>query len=83
MQRIGRVLHISSNGNIIIKVEQLPKIGEIVVNEDLRRIGKVFDVFGPVSSPYVSVKPTIRQPERLVNKVLYVLPLERRKEKIK
>jgi len=83
LQRLGIVLHISPSRNIIIKIENIPKIGETVVDENLKPIGKIFDIFGPVSSPYAAIKPTIREHERLVNKMLYVHPSERRKEKIK
>lgn len=65
----------------MLKIERVPRIGETVVDEDLRPVGKVFDIMGPVSSPYVAVKPTIQEPEKLVNKILYVDPSrgERRK----
>ena len=63
----------------MVKVENVPRIGETVVDENLKPIGKVFDLFGPVSSPYVAIKPTTREPERLANTVLYVLPSKRRK----
>jgi RNA-binding protein len=75
------VLHISPSKNAIIKVENTPKIGEKVVDENLRQIGEVFDIFGPVSSPYVAVKPKIAKPDVLVNKVLYVLPSKKGKER--
>ncbi|MEM2336741.1 MAG: Gar1/Naf1 family protein [Candidatus Bathyarchaeia archaeon] len=79
--RLGRVLHISPNKNVIVKVENTPKIGETVVDENLRHVGDVFDIFGPVSSPYVAVKPKIAKPEVLVNKMLYVLPSKKGKER--
>jgi len=66
-----------------VKIENIPKIGETVVDENLKPVGKISDIFGPVSSPYASVKPTLREPEKLTNKMLYVLPSKRRKEKIK
>jgi len=83
LQRLGRVLHISPSRNIIAKVERAPRTGETVINENLRTVGKIFDVFGPVSSPYVAIKPTISKPLELVNKVLYISPQrgERRKHK--
>jgi len=74
LQRLGRVLRISPSRNIIIKIENIPRIGETVVDENLRPIGKIFDMFGPVSSPYAAIKPTIRETEKLMNKTLYVLP---------
>ena len=82
MQRLGRVLHISPSRNIIVKIENISKIGETVVDENLKTVGKIFDLFGPVSSPYVVIRPTILKPEELTNKVLYISPQrgERRKK---
>lgn len=74
MQRIGRVLHFSSDKNIIIKAEKLPRIGAKVVDEKLNLVGKVFDIFGPVSSPYVKVKTKVKETERFVDRVLYAAP---------
>ncbi|MBS7659749.1 MAG: Gar1/Naf1 family protein [Candidatus Bathyarchaeia archaeon] len=74
MIRLGSALHISSSGNIIVKIENLPKIGDKVVDENLNVVGEVFDIFGPVSAPYAAVKPKTTKPENLVNKLLYVFP---------
>ena len=82
MQRLGRVLHVSQSRNIIITIENLPKIGETVVDENLKSIGKILDIFGPVSSPYASVKPTVQEIGEFVDKMLYVLPSKSRKGKM-
>ena len=74
MQRIGRVLHTSTSGNLILKAENLPRIGDKVVNENLKPVGVVHDIFGPTSSPYVAVKPQVAETQHLVNRVLYALP---------
>ncbi|MFQ5758361.1 MAG: H/ACA ribonucleoprotein complex subunit GAR1 [Candidatus Bathyarchaeia archaeon] len=74
MQRIGRVLHISSSRNVVLKAKKLPRIGDKVVDEQMKPVGTVFDVFGPVSSPYVSVKANMGDPDRLVDCVLYAVP---------
>jgi len=81
LQRLGLILHVTPSRNVIAKIENVPSIGETVVDENLRPVGKVFDILGPVSSPYVAVTPTIRDPESLINRMLYVLPSKRRKEK--
>ena len=77
------MLHISPSRNIIIRVEKIPRIGETVVDENLKTVGKIFDMFGPVGSPYVAIRPTILKPEELTNKTLYISPQrgERRKYK--
>jgi len=80
---LGSVLHISPSKNIIIKIEEPPKIGDTVVDENLRIVGRVFDIFGPVASPYAAIRPTIQNPEKLVTHKLYVIPSKRRKEKRK
>ena len=58
MRRLGKLLHKSlMTGNLIVKAVTVPKIGEKVYDGEMRLIGFVYDVFGPVKSPYVSVKP--------------------------
>jgi RNA-binding protein len=81
LQRLGLVANLTPSRNIVLKIGRVPRIGETVVDENLRTVGKVFDIMGPVSSPYAAVKPTIPEPEKLVNKILYVDPSkgERRK----
>lgn len=83
MQRLGLVLHVSPSRNIIVKVENTPKIGESVVDENLKPVGKVFDIFGPVPSPYAAVRPSVREVEKLTSRMLYVLPPSRKRERRK
>lgn len=81
------MLHVTPSRSIIVKVEKPPRIGERVVNEKLQQVGTVFDIFGPVSSPYVAVKTTIDKPDTLKSQLLYVIPSPKqgtkRKEKRK
>ena len=77
MQRLGRILNVTPSQNIVVKTEKTPKIGSTVIDENLKVVGKVFDIIGPVSSPYAIVKPTIKEAERLINKQLY-LPLSKK-----
>lgn len=85
MQRLGRAIHVTPSRSIIIKVETPPKIGGKVVDKELRQVGIVSDLFGPVSSPYATVKATVDNPKSLVNQMLYAIPSSRqatrRKEK--
>jgi rRNA processing protein Gar1 len=81
LHRIGQVLHVSNTKNIILKVENIPQIGNQVTDEKLKQIGIVFDVFGPTSAPYVAVKPNTQNPEQFINQVLYFTPSQERKNK--
>lgn len=82
MQKIGRVIHITASKNAVVKAEALPKIGDRVIDEKRNVVGKVLDIFGPTSSPYVAVRPEVEDPFQLVNHFLYVPP-SRKKRKVR
>ena len=73
LQRLGKVISITPSSSLIIKTENPPKIGTEVVDESLNVVGRVFDIIGPMSSPYAVIKPSVKDPAVLVNKPLYLL----------
>lgn len=86
MKRLGTLLHLSGRGDLIVRgaemespepFKSLPKINSVVVNKNVKQIGKVSGVFGPVDHPYISVKPFKRIPDSELrahlNERLYVL----------
>jgi RNA-binding protein len=79
LQRLGKVLNVTPSQGIVVKVEKPPKLGAAVIDENLKVVGRIFDIIGPVSSPYAVVKPSVKDPEKLANRQLYVSPSERRR----
>ena len=77
LQRLGRVLSVTPSQNIIVKIDKAPNLGAAVIDEKLKVVGKVFDIIGPISSPYAVIKPSVKDPEKLANRQLYILPLKR------
>jgi RNA-binding protein len=73
LQRLGRVINVTPSQNLVVKTEKAPKIGSNVVDENLKAVGNVFDVVGPVISPYAVIRPTVKEPASLANKQLYLL----------
>jgi RNA-binding protein len=73
LQKLGRVRILTPSKNIIVKTEKPPKIGTEVVDENLKVIGKIFDIIGPVTAPYAVVKPIVSEPAKLANKSIYLL----------
>lgn len=71
MHRLGTVNR-TAQGLAIVRVEDRPSIGEIVIDESLDEVGEVVDVFGPVAAPYAAISVTDRKrlPE-LLGKPLY------------
>lgn len=54
---IGKGMHISKgNGNLIIRLEVETRIGQDTADKDGNPMGKIFDVFGPINTPYASIK---------------------------
>ena len=73
MNRLGKVLHLSSNKNLILRTKTNVKTKTAVLNDELNQVGMVFDVFGPVNNPYVSIKSTVDNPEKYVGRFLYTM----------
>ncbi len=74
MKRLGKILHLSKSRSLILKLESdaIPKLGSQVWDSKLKQVGVVYDVFGPITAPYVAVKPTISEPSTCVGKILYL-----------
>ena len=83
MKRLGRVSHYAKQGFLILRSSWVPALNEPVVDKNLRLVGTVKDVFGPVNMPYVAIKPRVRKPEGYVGELLYVDRNRKKKEKSK
>jgi rRNA processing protein Gar1 len=70
--KLGDVLHRSgSSGNLIVKLEAETHIGEPVYDRKGTRVGTVFDIFGPVKTPFASVR-TREDEEETKHKALFL-----------
>lgn len=75
MRRLGKVLHLTKSGNLILRLEEtpVPTISAHVCDYKLRTIGQVNNVLGPAKNPYVSVKPASSVDGTLVGRILYLV----------
>lgn len=73
MIRIGKISHFSSSQRLIARMESgtPPPLGSKVFDGELRPIGLLLDVFGPVHSPFLSIKPEVPFPKKIVGRVIY------------
>ncbi len=62
MKRLGTALHVVQK-RLIVRGEpaegnetKIPKVNSTVVDQKRTRIGRIFDVFGPVAHPYIIVR---------------------------
>ena len=57
MKPLGKVIKLTKSGSILIQTTEIPSINSVVATKDSKIIGRVKDVFGPASKPYVQIKP--------------------------
>ncbi|MCC6065212.1 MAG: Gar1/Naf1 family protein [Thermofilum sp.] len=82
MIAIGKVVKVTHDGKLVVKAQALPKLGAKVYDSSANAVGYVYDIIGPVASPYVVVKvssPSIRRPDYLLNRLLYATEVSQRR----
>jgi rRNA processing protein Gar1 len=74
LRRLGDILRQSKNRNLILKPKSGPPpgLGANIYDGKRRPLGVVVDVFGPVRSPYVEIRPFSADAEKLVGKGAYM-----------
>ena len=80
MRRLGRVLHVSKRGSLILRTDKTPPIGPkaLVLDKEAKKIGTILDVFGPVNNPYVSIRLYDGiDPYKLVGQPLYLRKMDK------
>ena len=74
--RIGKALHISSNsGNLISEITENVHIGDSIYTKNKKMIGRIYDIFGAVTNPYISIRlndKTERTRNNIIGKDLYM-----------
>ncbi len=69
--KLGRLSHITKSGNLVLRGREIPSIYSLVTTKDSKEIGNVQDVIGPVSNPYIIVKPVKNFKKELPNFAFY------------
>ncbi len=73
MNRLGTVTHISGSRKLILRTKIKARTGTKVLDEELRPVGKIFDIFGTVKNPYVSIEPSVNEFKKYVGCPLYIM----------
>ena len=72
--RIGKIKSIVGNEIVVESKElkELPKVGSIAFVQE-KRIGRIFDIIGRVTMPYVIIKAFRNiNSEELINELVYI-----------
>ena len=86
MELLGEILHFSKSGRLIVKLNRFDssiKTGQNISNEEGKKIGKIAEIIGPITSPYASVFPFIQKKNKLTGMKVYIDKNFRKKSKSK
>jgi len=72
LEEAGLVFRLARSGMLIVKLKKEPKPGQQLFDSKGRPVGKVVEVFGPVSSPYASLRPLSDWAKTLVGEKVYI-----------
>jgi RNA-binding protein len=72
---IGEVVHLARSGMLIVKLytsnNDRIKPGDLLIDGSGRRVGRVVELLGPVSSPYASVIPMTDRTSKLAGSKVF------------
>ncbi|WP_081623021.1 H/ACA ribonucleoprotein complex subunit GAR1 [Archaeoglobus sulfaticallidus] len=74
LKEAGKVSHVTKRF-VVVKANpnKLPKIGSQLVTRKLEIVGRVYDIIGPVKSPFLLIKPKKGlNLEKLADEMLFV-----------
>ena len=75
MELLGDILHFSKSGRLIVKIDKYKpfmKSGLNISDNQEKKIGKISEILGPVSSPYASIIPFIQKRNKLSGTKVYI-----------
>ncbi|NPA62424.1 MAG: hypothetical protein GXN95_02590 [Methanococci archaeon] len=68
----AKILHKTPKGFLIGRGCKEVKIGSVVIFKN-KEIGKVIDIFGPVKSPYIKIRPSKKHENGEVNGTVEII----------
>lgn len=85
MKVLGKTSHIANSGKLIVITDKTPPAGAIVFDKNKTKIGKINDIFGPVKTPYVSIRlfksTNIENLKNNFGEELYISPSNKKKKR--
>lgn len=72
MKKVGAVLHLARSGRLIIRVQDGPPPGAILLDDDEKKVAKVVELLGPTKAPYVSAIPLTDRVKKVIGKSVYL-----------
>jgi RNA-binding protein len=75
MELLGEILHFSKSGRLIVKIYKYKpfiKPGMSISDDQVKYIGKISELLGPVDSPYASIISNIQKRNKLTGTKVFI-----------
>ncbi|WP_069807290.1 H/ACA ribonucleoprotein complex subunit GAR1 [Vulcanisaeta thermophila] len=81
LRKIGDIINMTPDRRFVVKLATVPPLGLTVYDYAMKRLGRLYDVIGPVKSPYglVKIDPGLEDPGSFVGKPVYVREVDLRR----
>ncbi|MHA1531923.1 MAG: H/ACA ribonucleoprotein complex subunit GAR1 [Candidatus Heimdallarchaeota archaeon] len=73
MKKLGKVTMANKKGTFLVRSTKPHRIGIQVVNQEIKRLGKVVDVIGPAAAPYIVINTRGAQAQTKKGDIVYLL----------
>lgn len=60
MKTIGKILHLARSGRLVIQLRTIAFEGQIIIDNQNTKIGRIMEIIGSVDKPYASVQPLMK-----------------------
>jgi RNA-binding protein len=84
LREVGEVMHLAKSSRLIVRLlgpsSREIHSGEVLVDQNVRGVGKVLEIIGPVASPYASVVPLTGRPNKVLGVKVFRKPRTKHKK---
>jgi len=73
LKKLGKIHIISKKGNLLVKVTKQYRMNTEIVNQQLKKLGKIVDIIGPTKNPYLVISTREAEAEATIGETVYLL----------
>jgi RNA-binding protein len=83
LENVGTVSHLAKSGRLLVSSKKYVEVGVELIDSSGKKIGRVAEVIGPVTAPYLSVIPQTGRISKLLGQPVFVKQSKEEEGKVK
>lgn len=76
MKKLGKIHVVSKKGNLLVKVTKPYRMNTTIVNQQLKKLGKIVDIIGPANNPYLVINTREAEAKATKGETVYLFDKE-------